>query len=196
MDALRTIGRSAARLGRHDIHFYVARPRLPRNEKGLGLPSNKLLLAGPPQSKRRSTRLGNLHHGGAQQFDTEPKYSMLRHAFDNGSVNPGQRQEQLNLNIALSGGGRRLVLPNARRSREIFGFSGYVDTMAQHGTQRLTSTELPPNLEVVLWATHQWGRHGFDGDAYGQEACRGAHTRNRVQNDNCQSTNGIRSLIN
>ena len=32
MDALRTIGRSAARLGRHDIHFYVARPwnTLPR----------------------------------------------------------------------------------------------------------------------------------------------------------------------
>jgi putative ABC transport system permease protein len=26
MDALRTIGRSVARLGRHDIHFYVARP--------------------------------------------------------------------------------------------------------------------------------------------------------------------------
>jgi hypothetical protein len=44
--------------------------------------------------------------------------------------------------------------------------------------------------------SHQWGRHGFDGDACGQEACRGAHTRNRVQNDNCQSTNGIRSLIN
>jgi hypothetical protein len=42
--------------------------------------------------------------------------------------------------------------------------------------------------------SHQWGRHGFDGDACGQEACRGAHTRDRVQNDNCQSTNGIRSL--
>jgi hypothetical protein len=28
MDALRTIGRSVARLGRHDIHFYVARPTL------------------------------------------------------------------------------------------------------------------------------------------------------------------------
>jgi hypothetical protein len=26
---LRTIGRSAARPGRHDIHFYVARPLLP-----------------------------------------------------------------------------------------------------------------------------------------------------------------------
>jgi hypothetical protein len=26
MDALRTIGKSAATLGRHDIHFYVARP--------------------------------------------------------------------------------------------------------------------------------------------------------------------------
>jgi hypothetical protein len=26
MDASRTIGSSAARLGRHDIHFYVARP--------------------------------------------------------------------------------------------------------------------------------------------------------------------------
>src|SRR5438034_170 len=34
-----------------------------------------------------------------------------------------------------------------------------------------------------------------DGDACGQEACRGAHTRNRVQNDNCQSRNGIRCLI-
>ena len=44
--------------------------------------------------------------------------------------------------------------------------------------------------------SHQWGRHGFDGDACGQEACRGVHTRNRVHNDNCQSTNGIRSLIN
>jgi len=44
------------------------------------------------------------------------------------------------------------------------------------------------------WPSHQWGRHGFDGDACGQEACRGAHTRNRGQNDNCQSTNGIRSL--
>jgi hypothetical protein len=39
------------------------------------------------------------------------------------------------------------------------------------------------------------GIAGFDGDACGQEACRGAHTRNRVQNDNCQSTDGIRSLI-
>jgi len=40
----------------------------------------------------------------------------------------------------------------------------------------------------------KWGRHGFDGDACGQEACRGALTRNRGQNDNCQSTDGIRSL--
>ena len=62
----------------------------------------------------------------------------------------------------------------------------------------LTSILAHPSLEVVLsdGQSHQWGRHGFDGDACGQEACRGAHTRNRVQNDNCQSTNGIRSLIN
>src|SRR5436309_5556505 len=60
---------------------------------------------------------------------------------------------------------------------------------------------MKPSLEVVLATlffeygqSHQWGRHGFDGDAYGQEACRGPHTRNRVENDNCQSTDGIRSL--
>src|SRR5216683_6600529 len=72
----------------------------------------------------------------------------------------------------------------------------------------LTSNGLTPKLEddwrgslsqvvcSLFFAghSHQWGRHGFDGDACGQEACRGAHTRNRVQNDNCQSTNGIRSL--
>src|SRR6202051_2380668 len=66
----------------------------------------------------------------------------------------------------------------------------------------LTSPGVDPSLEVALraglsffeWPSHQWGRHGFDGDACGQEACRGAHTRNRVQNDNCQSTDGIRSL--
>jgi hypothetical protein len=61
----------------------------------------------------------------------------------------------------------------------------------------LTSIPGQPSLEAVLCNghSHQWGRHGFDGDACGQEACQGAHTCNRVQNDNCQSTNGIRSLI-
>src|SRR5579863_4790915 len=64
-------------------------------------------------------------------------------------------------------------------------------------SNQLTSSLVKPRLEVVLCNghSHQWGRHGFDGDACGQEACRGAHTRNRVQNDNCQSTDGIRSLI-
>ena len=41
----------------------------------------------------------------------------------------------------------------------------------------------------------EWGRHGFDGIDCGQEAYRGACTRNRAQNDNCQSTDGIRCLI-
>ena len=57
-------------------------------------------------------------------------------------------------------------------------------------------SQCPQNRYSSLQAnTHQWGRPGFDGDACGQEACRGARTRDRVQNDNCQSTDGIRSLI-
>ena len=79
--------------------------------------------------------------------------------------------------------------PNQIASNE----SGYV--------RRLTSLQVAPNLEMAPQShrslngqSHQWGRHGFDGDACGQEACRGAHTRNRGQNDNCQSTDGIRSL--
>ena len=71
-------------------------------------------------------------------------------------------------------------------------------TVLPLSSNKLTSGRLNPRLEVALFKgqSHQWGRHGFDGDACGQEACRGAHTRNRVQNDNCQSTDGIRSLIN
>ena len=66
----------------------------------------------------------------------------------------------------------------------------------RQSSNELTSLLGQPSLEVVLLhgQSHQWGRHGFDGDACGQEACRGAHTRNRGQNDNCQSTDGIRSL--
>jgi hypothetical protein len=65
-----------------------------------------------------------------------------------------------------------------------------------HLIKCLTSLGFLPSLEVDLYRLiPQWGRHGFDGDACGQEACRGAHTRDRVQNDNCQSTDGIRSLI-
>lgn len=41
-----------------------------------------------------------------------------------------------------------------------------------------------------------WGRHGFDGIVCGKEACRGPGTRNRLENDNCRSSTGIRSLIN
>jgi flotillin len=37
--------------------------------------------------------------------------------------------------------------------------------------------------------------HGFDGNDCGQEAYRGACTRNRVQKHNCQYRNGIRCLI-
>src|SRR5260370_37022308 len=60
-----------------------------------------------------------------------------------------------------------------------------------------TSLLVPLRLEAVLCMVHpKWGRHGFDGDACGQEACQGARTCNRGQNDNCQSRNGIRSLIN
>src|ERR1041384_1559675 len=53
----------------------------------------------------------------------------------------------------------------------------------------LKTRDFPPE-----WVS-KWGRHGFDGDACGQKACRGALTRNRGQNDNCQSTDGIRCLI-
>ena len=67
-----------------------------------------------------------------------------------------------------------------------------------HQISSLTSFGLRPKMKMLVRSlnrpTHQWGRHGFDGDACGQEACRGAHTRDRVQNDNCQSTDGIRSL--
>src|ERR1700687_4594996 len=60
----------------------------------------------------------------------------------------------------------------------------------------MTGERLPePGCLFFAGLSHQWGRHGFDGDACGQEACRGAHTRNRVQNDNCQSTERIRTLI-
>ena len=57
----------------------------------------------------------------------------------------------------------------------------------------LTHVQNQPTIEL---AATQWGRHGFDGDVCSQEACRGAHTRDRVQNDNCQSRTGIRCLIN
>ena len=80
----------------------------------------------------------------------------------------------------------------------IASFSKAVNGSLDVAIDSLTSNPFPPRLTVGLLhgQSHQWGRHGFDGDACGQEACRGAHTRNRGQNDNCQSTNGIRSLIN
>ena len=36
--------------------------------------------------------------------------------------------------------------------------------------------------------TDFWGRHGFDGNGCGQEACRGSHTLNRVQNNTVANT--------
>jgi len=101
-------------------------------------------------------------------------------------------------------GGIRDNKPNAckdlrmERSKKMWGgILAFGADVQPPSSNELTSSAPNPRLEVALsnGQTHQWGRHGFDGDACGQEACRGAHTRNRVQNDNCQSTDGIRSLI-
>ena len=50
MDALRTIGRSVARLGRHDIHFYVAHPNTARNISSIIVELRSVQLPNAPPS--------------------------------------------------------------------------------------------------------------------------------------------------
>jgi hypothetical protein len=83
-----------------------------------------------------------------------------------------------------------LLAPLAARGNDI---RGATDSGLRGG--RATVQRLPAAVDRRGREPKRYPSHA-DGDACGQEACRGAHTRNRGQNDNCQSTNGIRSLIN
>ena len=73
-------------------------------------------------------------------------------------------------------------------------FSASAPKLARDPRDPTETQNLGSRLGTELRLPQNWGRHGFDGNGCGHEACRGAPTLNRVQNKQLPTLNWLTQL--